>query len=52
MGGSTTGFLLYLARVGRIHPELRRSQRIVTLGFWYFLILAALWIAYTIRRGI
>jgi hypothetical protein len=52
MGGSTMGFLLYLARVGRIHPELRRSQRIVTLGFWYFLVLAALWIAYTVRRGI
>src|SRR3954470_1278777 len=41
------GFMLYLLRVGREHPDLRKSQAMVACGGFYFFLLVGGWIAYT-----
>jgi hypothetical protein len=46
------GFMLYLLRAGRLHPDLRKSQAIVAWGGAYFFVLVGIWIAYTVHRGV
>ena len=44
--------LLYLLTVGRLHPEMRGSQRIALAGVAYWLVIACFWIFYAAARGI
>ncbi len=46
-GRGKTGLLLYLLNVGRLHPELRRSQAVVVAGIAFFAAIGVAWIAYT-----
>lgn len=48
----TLSSLIYLGRVGRLHPHLRVSQSMAVLGLFYFCGMCALWIAYTAWLGI
>lgn len=46
------GLLVYLANVGKRHPQLRRSQMISLGGLIYFVLVCGLWIAYAAAKGI
>lgn len=48
----TFGLLSYAVRVGKRHPELRRSQVISLLGLIYFAAACAAWTIYADMRGI
>jgi hypothetical protein len=44
--------LPYLLTVGRLHPEMRASQRVALAGVAYWLLIAFCWIAFVAARGI
>lgn len=46
------GLLMYLASVGKRHPQLRRAQMISLGGLIYFVLVCGLWIAYADVKGI
>lgn len=46
------GLLVYLAEVGKRHPQLRRSQMISVTGLAYFVLICGAWIAYADAKGI
>ncbi len=46
------GLLVYAASVGKLHPQLRRSQMISLIGLAYFVLICGAWIAYADARGI
>jgi hypothetical protein len=51
-GTRLLGFMIYLARVGRLHPELRRSQAVAVWGMVYAFVLLGAWIAFANYRGV
>ena len=46
------GLLVYATNVGRLHPDLRRSQIIALAGLIYFVVICGIWIAYADAKGI
>lgn len=46
------GLLVYAASVGKLHPQLRRSQIISVVGLIYFILICGIWIAYADAKGI
>jgi len=42
----------YLLKVGRLHPDLRRSRSVCLGGLLYFLAITGAWIVYASNRGI
>lgn len=46
------GLLVYAASVGKLHPQLRRSQIISVAGLIYFVLICGIWIAYADAKGI
>jgi hypothetical protein len=46
MGFGRIRFLVYLTTVGKRHPSLRKSQRVVLAGLVYYLVICISWIIY------